>query len=346
MAVTIKDVAQRAGVSHPTVSRALRGDRSVTPETTSRIRRIAHELGYIPSATARSLKTNRTRVVGVLVHRVSDPFYAEVIDGIQDTLQPEAYSIFLASSNNDRARQAQLIRAMTERRVDGLILCSMFIPTEDYRRVTAHGAPLVLLHNRAAETTPFTLYHDDCFGARQMTRHLLDLGHTRLAFMGNMRAGRESQERLEGFQQELDAAGINPDPRYIVHAAFGQSPAAVEPVQHLLMLAEPPTGLVCFNDSLAIGALQVLHNAGKQVPNDWSVTGFDNIASAQFMNPPLTTFNQPKYSLGAQAARLLLRLMDSPDSDESAAGIVPMRGEILIRASTAPPHNGVSAVNY
>lgn len=336
MAVTIKDVAHRAGVSHPTVSRALRGHSSVAPETTTRIRQIAHELGYIPSAAARSLKTNRTRVVGVLVHRVSDPFYSQVIDGIQDTLQPKAYSLFLASTNNDRARQTDILRAMSERRVDGLIMCSMFVTPEYRIELEAQGAPLVLLHNRARETTPFTLYHDDCFGARQMTRHLLDLGHTHIAFLGNARAGRESTERLEGFRQELQVAGIAPDPQYIVHAASGQSPAAVDPVQSLLALDMPPTALVCFNDSLAIGAVQVLHNAGKRVPADWSVTGFDNIVIAEYMNPPLTTFDQPKYRLGTLAANLLLRLMDSPQSDDPASG-VPLRGEILVRASTAPP---------
>lgn len=337
MAVTIKDVAERAGVSHPTVSRALRGDSSVTPKTTGRIRQIALDLGYIPSAAARSLKTNRTCVVGVLVHRVSDPFYSQVIDGIQDTLQPKGYSIFLASTNNDQTRRAEIIRAMTERRVDGLIICSMFITPEYRSEIEAYGAPLILLHNRATETTAFTLYHDDCFGARQMTRHLLDLGHTRIAFMGNTRAGRESAERLEGFMQELNAARVVVEPRYIVHAAFGQSPAAIEPVQALLALAEPPTALVCFNDVLAIGALQVLHNAGIRVPADWSVTGFDNITIAEFMNPPLTTFNQPKYTLGAQAARQLLERMDSTDSEDSVSGVVPLRGEILVRASTAPP---------
>ncbi len=337
MAVTIKDVAQRAGVSHPTVSRALRGDSSVTLETTTRIQQIARELGYIPSAAARSLKTNRTRVVGVLVHRVSDPFYSRVIDGIQDTLHPNAYSIFLASTNNDRTRQAEIIRAMTERRVDGLILCSMFITPEYFREIQARGASVILLHNRAAKITPFTLYHNDRYGARQMTRHLLELGHTRIAFLGNTRAGRESAERLKGFKQELDAAGMTPNPRYIVHAAFGQPPAAAEPIQALLALAEPPTALVCFNDSLAIGALQVLHNAGKRVPQDWSVTGFDNITIAEFMNPPLTTFDQPKYSLGAQAANLLLRLMESPGTDDSTWNIPSLRGEILVRGSTAPP---------
>lgn len=337
MAVTIKDVAQRAGVSHPTVSRALRGDSSVAPATTDRIRQIAHELGYIPSAAARSLKTNRTRVVGVVVHRVSDPFYSRVIDGIQDTLYPKAYSTFLASANNDRARQDEILRAMSERRVDGLIICSMFITLEDYIKMKPHGAPLVLLHNRAPELTPFTLYHDDCYGTREMTRHLLKLGHRRIAYMGNTRAGRESDEREKGLQQELKDAGIPRDPRYIVHAAFGQPAAAIEPVQSLLALDEPPTALVCFNDSLAIGAMQVLRNEGRRVPEDWSVTGFDNIATAEFMNPPLTTFNQPKYSLGVRAANLLLGLMESLDGQDSESNISHMRGEILVRASTAPP---------
>lgn len=337
MAVTIKDVAQRAGVSHPTVSRALRGDNSVTPETTSRIRQIAHELGYIPSAAARSLKTNRTRVVGVLVHRVSDPFYSQVIDGIQDALYQKAYSIFLASTNNDRTRQSEIIRAMTERRVDGLIMCSMFVTPEYRLQLESHGAPLVLLHNRAYETTPFTFYHDDRYGARQMTRHLLELGHTRIAFLGNARAGRESAERLDGLTQELEIAGITPDPRYIVQGESGLPTSAEEPVRALLTLDQPPTALVCFNDSLAIGAMQVLHNAGKRVPADWSVTGFDNISTAEFMNPPLTTFNQPKYRLGNSAAKLLLHLMDSSNSQDVESDALLLRGEILVRASTAPP---------
>ncbi len=337
MAVTIKDVAQRAGVSHPTVSRALRGDRSVTPETTTRIRQIAHELGYIPSAAARSLKTNRTRVVGILVHRVSDPFYSQVLEGVQDTLQAEAYSIFLASTNNDRARQIEILRAMRERRVDGLIICSPFITSEDRRQIQLHGVPLVLIHNRAAEILPYTIYHDDRYGARCMTRHLIELGHTRIAFMGNARAGRVSNERLAGFKQEMHAAGLDVPAPYIVHAASAQAPAAREPTQSLLTLDLPPTALFCFDDVLAIGAMHVLQEANLQVPRDWSVAGFDDIALAQFMNPPLTTFNQPKYTLGTQAAQLLLESMNESQPDEDAAHVVTLRGEIVLRASTAPP---------
>jgi LacI family transcriptional regulator len=337
MAITIKDVAQRAGVSHPTVSRALRGDRSVTPETARRIRRIAHELGYIPDAGARSLKTSRTRVIGVLVHRVSDPFYSRVLDGIHDSLYPAGYSVFLASTNNDRTRQAEIIRAMIERRVDGLIMCSMFVRPQDLGTINPHGLPLVLIHNRAEEITPYTLYHDDREGARELTRHLLELGHERIAFLGNARAGRVSQERLSGFRQQMQTAGLEISTEYIVHAASGLPDAAQDPVQALLTLDKPPTALVCFDDMLALGAMQVLHNAGKRIPDDWSITGFDDIALAELVSPPLTTFKQPKYTLGAQAVNLLLRAMNSPSLDDPTPDTITLRGEIIVRSSTAPP---------
>ena len=141
MAVTIKDIAQAAGVSHPTVSRALRGEPGVTPEKAMRVRHIARELGYIPDLSARSLKTSRTRVIGVLVHRVSDPFYSQVLDGIQDALYSAGYAVFLASSNNDRQRRSEIIRAMIERRVDGLIICSMYLSPKDFSRDTSWRAP-------------------------------------------------------------------------------------------------------------------------------------------------------------------------------------------------------------
>lgn len=335
MAVTIKDVAKRAGVTHPTVSRALRGDRRVSPQTTTRIRQIAHDLGYIPSATARSLKTNRTRVVGIVAHRLSDPFYSRVIDGIQDALQAEGYSIFLAATNHNPEREAQLVRAMTERRVDGLIVCSLFITPEYRQAINSHNIPLVVIHNRAAEITPFTLYHDDRWATRLMTRHLLDLGHTRIGFLGNARAGRVSRARQAGFVEEMQAAGIEPDENAIVQAALASPAAGAEPVRHLLALPLPLTALVCFNDVLAIGAIRVLQQAHKRVPEDFSVTGFDNIEMAEYMNPPLTTFDQPKYSLGTRAANLLLSAIHAPDGQEAAANVLTLRGEIIVRASTA-----------
>jgi DNA-binding LacI/PurR family transcriptional regulator len=337
MAATIKDVAQRAGVSHPTVSRALRGDPSVRLETTRRIHQAAQELGYVPSAAARSLKTNRTRAIGVLVHRVSDPFYAEVLDGIQDTIQAARYSLLLASTNNDRTREEAILRAMTERRVDGLILCSMFITPERRRELDPRRTPLVLIHNRAAEMTPDTLYHDDRLGMRELTRYLITLGHTRLGFIGNARAGRVTEERLAGFYEETQAAGLEIPEEYVVSAVSGLAAAAVAPCRALLALREPPTAILCFDDLLAIGAIQALVQCNKRVPADCSITGFDNIPIAEVVNPPLTTFNQPKYTLGTRAANLLLNLIDANADGAREPEVLVLRGEILVRASTAPP---------
>jgi DNA-binding LacI/PurR family transcriptional regulator len=339
VAVTIKDVARRAGVSHPTVSRALRGDPLVAPETAARINRLAADLGYVPSATARSLKTSRSRVLGVIVNRISDPFYSEVLDGIQDVLHTAGYSLFLASSNHNPERLQAIVRAMTERRVDGLIVCSMFVSPSYREQLTASGAPLVVVHNRDYDDGGNAIYHDDRHGSRQMTRHLIELGHRRIAFVGNARAGRESEDRLEGFCEEIHAAGLSVPPEYIVWAATGQLISGPVAVQPLLTLPQPPTALVCFNDVIAIGAMQRLQQSGRQVPADCSVVGFDNISLSNLVTPALTTFNQPKYQSGQEAARLMLRLLNPKTHRETGArsNLITMRGEILVRASTAPP---------
>jgi DNA-binding LacI/PurR family transcriptional regulator len=337
--VTIKDIARSAGVSHPTVSRALHDDPLVAAETAARIHRIAAELGYVPSATARSLKTNRSRVLGVIVNRISDPFYSEVLDGIQDVLHAAGYSLFLASSNHNLDRGKAIARAMAERRVDGLIVCSMFVSTSVRMELSAFGAPLVVVHNRDTDTGGHAIYHDDRYGSRQMTRHLIDLGHKRIAFVGNARGGRETEDRLTGFSEEMHDAGLSVPPEYVVHAPTGQLTSAPQAVQPLLDSPLQPTALVCFNDMIAIGAMQRLQQAGWSVPADCSVVGFDNISFSNFVTPPLTTFNQPKYLLGEEAAHMMLQLLTAKARKESteSPNIVTMRGEILVRASTAPP---------
>ncbi len=339
VAVTIKDIARRAGVSHPTVSRALRSDPLVAADTTARIQRIATDLGYVPSATARSLKTSRSQVLGAIVNRISDPFYSEVLDGIQDVLFSAGYSLFLAATDHNPDREKAILRAMTERRVDGLIVCSVFVNRQFLAHFTAHNAPLVVIHNRAYGDASNSVYHDDRYGEQQMTRHLIELGHTRIAFVNNARAGRETEERLEGFQEAMHAAGLTVPLEYVVNAATGQLAAGSAAVRPLLDLPHPPTGLVCFNDMLAIGAMQVLRERGKRVPDDCSVVGFDNIPFSAFVTPPLTTFDQPKYELGQEAAQMILRLLSAKSrrKTDSKPDVVTLRGEICIRASTAPP---------
>jgi DNA-binding LacI/PurR family transcriptional regulator len=336
---TIKDVARLAGVNHSTVSRALHGSPLISSETTDRVRQAALQLGYQPSAAARSLKTHSSRVLGVVVSQIDDPFFGEVLQGIEEAAQSSGYSLFIAASQHDQERQEAIFQAMREHRVDGLIICSTSFDAVQNRQFLDDGIPIVVVNNQAEKDYKYSIYHDDVGGSRQITRHLLELGHRRIAYLGNSLSGRTNLDRLSGVEQELKTAGIEIPPTYLFEVAGGKSEHGFAAIASLLKHSQRPTALVCFNDMLAIGALQGLQQSGFQVPRDISVTGFDNIAFSAYTQPPLTTFDQPKRFIGAEAARLILGLLESTAGDfllqESAIKV--LKGQLLVRASTAAP---------
>ncbi len=336
---TIKDVARLAGVNHSTVSRALNGSPLISSETTDRVRQAALQLGYQPSAAARSLKTRSSRVLGVVVSHIDDPFFGEVLQGIEEVAQSSGYSLFIAASQHDQERQEAIFQAMREHRVDGLIICSTSFDAVQNRQFLDDGIPIVVVNNQAEKDYKYSIYHDDVGGSRQITRHLLELGHRRIAYLGNSLSGRTNLDRLSGVEQELKTAGIEIPPTYLFEVAGGKSEHGFAAIASLLKLSQRPTALVCFNDMLAIGALQGLQQSGFQVPRDISVTGFDNIAFSAYTQPPLTTFDQPKRFIGAEAARLILGLLESTAGpflpQESAIKV--LKGQLLVRASTAAP---------
>ena len=339
MPTTIKDIARQAGVAHTTVSRALRDSPLVADETSARIRRIAAELGYYPSAAARSLKTNRSQVLGVIVSHIADPFFSEILQGIDDLAQQSGYSLFIAAAQHDPGREKAIVKTMREHRVDGVILCSTPFSAEQSRQLLAHDIPIVVINNQAAEDYRYSIYHDDVGGSRQVTRHLLELGHRRIAYLGNALSGRTTQDRLSGFRQEMAEAGVNIPRGYVHQVRGGGAEEGLSSVAHYLSLPERPTALVCYNDLLAIGVLSGLQTAGIRVPEQLSVAGFDNIPLAAFTNPPLTTFDQPKRFIGAEAARMLLDLLAAQPIDGSPEQhtIRLLQGRLLVRQSTAPP---------
>jgi DNA-binding LacI/PurR family transcriptional regulator len=338
MPATIKDIAKRAGVSHSTVSRALRGNPLISDETTERIRLIAQEMGYHPSAAARSLKTNQTGALGVIVRNIDDPFFSEILQGIEDVAQSEGYSLFISSSQNKTDRERLIVKAMREHRVDGVIICSTVFSASQSRELVEHSVPIVVVNNQAAEDYRYAIHHDDLDGSRQITRHLIELGHRRIAYLGNSISGRTTLHRQSGFQQEMQSAG-RPVPQGYIHQVPGGEPEhGLAGVDHFLNLADRPTALVCFNDMMAIGVLKGLRQAGVRVPEDISVTGFDNIVLSAYTHPPLTTFDQPKHFIGAEAARLLLNML-RPDSEKDTTKLrsQTLKGRLLVRASTVAP---------
>ncbi len=336
MPVTIKDIARKAEVSHSTVSRVLNGSPLIPEETAERVRQIANQLGYLPSAAARTLKTNRSQALGVIIRNIDDPFFSEILQGIEEVAQASGYSLFMAAAQHSLEREQAIVQAMVERRVDGMVICSTPVSTEQSRQFASFGVPIVLVNNQAAEEYRYSIYHDDVYGSRQVTHHLIENGHRKIAYLGNAHAGRSTLDRLAGFRQALETAGIPIPGGYIHQVPGGRPENGIAGLEHFLGLDELPTALVCYNDMIAIGVLQGLQRAGVHVPDQMSVTGFDNILFSAYTNPSLTTFDQPKRSIGAEAARLVLGLLNGAVGNEGVEPKIQMlKGSLLVRGSTA-----------
>lgn len=332
--VTIKDIARRARVSHSTVSRALRGHGAIPPRTADRIKRLALRMGYVPSAAARSLKTSQSHALGVVVTNIADPFLSEVVRGIEDVVLQAGYSLFLAASQPAGDREHSVLRALAEHRIDGAIICSSRVGPADLAGLEKFGVPLVLVNNDVPGDFAHSISHDDVGGGRLVTRHLIELGHRRIVYLAKA-AGRASADRFAGYAAEMAAHGLPTRPAWRLVAPDGRPESGRLAAEAYLALAPRPTALFCFNDLLALGALQRLKQAGLRVPADVSVAGFDDVFVAEFADPPLTTFVQPKHQLGRDAAELLLALLKGVAPDRPR--VKTIRGELCVRASTAPP---------
>ncbi|MEE8577905.1 MAG: LacI family DNA-binding transcriptional regulator, partial [candidate division Zixibacteria bacterium] len=221
MSVTIKDIAKEAGVSHTTVSRALRGNPAISKETVSRVQQIASELGYVPNKVARGLKTQRSGILGVIVRRIVDPFFGEVLDGIEEVLSESDYSLFLAASQRNPEREESIVRLMSERRVDGVIICSTQVGEEHRQQFEQFGVLTVLINNQAADNITHSVYHNDAEGSRELTRYLIELGHTEIAFLGNARAGRTTEDRKQGYLNEMRRHMLPVPPEFVIDGPNG-----------------------------------------------------------------------------------------------------------------------------
>jgi len=338
--ITIKDVAKLAGVSHSTVSRALSGHTAISEETTKRIKKIALDIGYVPSAVARGLKTKRSQALGVIVNRIDDPFFSEILQGIEDVLQEAGYSLFVAASNRDSRREKSIVQSMRERQVDGVIVCTTQFGDEHLSQLERFGFPIVAIGNLEGADYKWLVYHDDLYGIDQITKYLIELGHNKISFLGNLRAKRTTQGRMNSFIRKMMDANISIPDEYIFHCPNGRPEGGEIGAKHCIDLVDPPTAILCFNDMMAIGVLKILREAGIQVPRDCSVVGFDDIPIAAYTYPSLTTLKQPKYQLGYEAAQMMYKVLQSQSDISSVDGQkLMLRGELIVRETTAPPIN-------
>ncbi len=335
MPVTIKDIAKRAGVSHTTVSRALNGNHSIPEKTTSAIRELAKELGYLPSAAARGLKTNKSHAIGVIVSRIDNPYFGEIVQGIEEVLQQTGYSLFIASSHLDFSSEKSIVQAFAEHRVDGVIISSVTFGKDHADFLKKFSMPIVVINNQSPDEYQCSIAHDDVDGGRNVARHLLSLGHTQIAYIGNASAERINEDRLLGFRAEIQRAGLHMNESLIVNCDGSEIEDGIHAISELLKKDPLPTAVFCFNDLMAIGALSELNSRAINVPEEISIVGFDNIPYSAFTTPPLTTFDQPKRMIGAEAAQMLLDILNKPGAAQNPEPVTHiMRGHLLVRGST------------
>jgi DNA-binding LacI/PurR family transcriptional regulator len=333
--ISIKDIARAANVSHPTVSRALSYSPLVKGETAQRIRQIAASLGYRPSAIARSLATKKTKTIGVVVTTIADPFIADVISGVEETANDHGYSVFLANSNANPDREVKVVHSFHERRVDGILVTASRVGALYVPLLSQLKVPIVLINNQHPDEPDEFIYSvtiDNIKASTQVMKHLIGLGHRRIAYIGDRAGFQSDTERFAGYRQALAFAGYPFLPELVVHGD-GKPEGGHQAMEQLLSLRHPPTAVFCYNDMSALGALRALYGHGIKVPDDLSLVGFDDLAIASYTSPLLTTVGQPKQQMGSMAMEMMLKLLSGVDSKTN----IKVEGELIIRESTAPP---------
>ncbi|MEJ6004441.1 LacI family DNA-binding transcriptional regulator [Paucibacter sp. AS339] len=339
---TIKDVAALAGVSFTTVSHVLNDTRPVSAEARRRVLAAVDEIGYLPSAVARSLRKSETKIIGVLVPNVQNPFFAELVCGVEECCRLAGYSVFLCNSDNDPKRQQQYMRTLLEKRVDGLLLSSAGDDEALARIFKLASVPSVTVDRLVPGARADRVSVHNQKGAYNAVRHLIELGHRRIACISGPSEFEVARERCEGWRQALREAGIEPDERLVIESDFS-SPGGYESARHLLreQASKPSTktritGIFASNDMMAIGALRAAAELGLKVPQQVSIVGFDDIELSHYVFPALTTVGCGVRQLGTEAARVLIERIEQPGAELKEVLLTP---HLVLRESSAAPQD-------
>ena len=330
---SVRDVAERAGVSVGTVSHALNHPERVADSTLERVRAAIDELGFVRSETARRLRHGGSSLVGVLVHDISNPFFTEAARGIEDRLREDNRVPMLGSTDSDPDRERELMSLLAGLDVRGVIVTPSTSTLDNLAVLAGRGIRIVLMdHPPISEELP-TVSGDDVAGARAAVAHLVELGHRRIGFVNGPLSVRQSIDRRDGVLAALSEAGLDPAEvlREVEAASGGQgytADAGAVGAAELLRADPPPSALFCANDQLAIGAMREIRRRGLTIPDDVAIVGYDDVDIASELITPLTSVHVPMRDIGRAAADLLL-------ADGSEARHVSFAPELVVRASTA-----------
>lgn len=333
MKVTIYDIAREAGVSIATVSQVINGKGKISPKKIKEIIDVMERLNYMPSGIASALAGKNTYTIGLLVPDISNPFFAEIARAIEDQGSHLGYSIMICSTDNKDESVKRYLSLLQQKRVDGIIIGTGIKNHNLWSPILMRSIPIVML---AREVTSFdvqTVIVDDFAGGNIAAKHLMGLGHTRLAVISESMEVSSSRERIRGLKQAMEENGLTFNEQWLKESGSRLVEDGRSLALELLQAKKPPTAIFCLNDLLAIGALQAAKELEISVPSQLSIIGFDNTILASVTDPPLTTIAQPIEMMGKMAVNLLMKQLENKlDAKEDRTVLVP---KLVERRSTA-----------
>jgi LacI family transcriptional regulator len=339
MPATIRDVARKAGVGLGTVSRVLNNSPLVSEKTRQRVLETIDELDYTPSPIARRLSTGKTQTIAVITPFFTRPAFVERLRGIESSLADSTYDVIIYNVESPERRDAYFADVPRSERVDGVVIVALNPRDSDIPQLQAADVPIVLIDANHPSLESFNrVIVDDVAGGRAATQHLIDLGHRRIGFVGDLLDIRfnftSSPDRYLGFRQALDQAEIPFVPEYYALGRHGRYEAR-RLTEEMLVLDTPPTAIFAVSDTQAMGVIEAARDAGVAVPDQLSIIGYDDIEIAEFLE--LTTMRQLLFESGERGVQLLLRALNDPAA-EARCEVMPT--ELIVRATTAPPADG------
>lgn len=331
--MSIHEVARRAKVSIATVSRTINGVPTVAPQLSRRVWKVVEELGYYPNTQARALVSGRSRIFGLIVSEITNPFFPEIVQGFEDIAVQHNYEILTGSTVHDPKRLANSVRRMIERRVDGVAIVTFGMEEALFDDLKSRNIPLVFIDVGPSLPRISNIRIDYLHGIRHAVQHLGALRHERIAFISGPLTLKTAVARQQAFLQSMEELGLTVDPDYLIEGTHTME-GGIAAMKKIQTFSKRPTAIVCSNDMTAIGVMRQSYEAGIHIPKDLSVVGFDDIRIAQFMTPPLTTVRMSQAEIARLAFQALLaevqRKAPSPDGSEYV-----LRTSLVLRDSTA-----------
>lgn len=330
---TIIEVARRAGVSAMTVSRVVNRSGYASPATRAKVEHAVAELGYVPNAVARHLRSKRSNTIALVVSDITNPFFTTIARGVEDAAALRGYAVMFANTDESEREEIDYLRMLAQRQIDGVLLVPAGNSAEPFRFLHTQEIPVVVIDRRVVARKVDEVRCDSEEGAYELVRHLIELGHTRIAVITGRRNISTSTDRVVGYERALREAGLPIVPELVTYDSFSLE-GGYRQVKQILEEDRRPTAIFATNNFLAFGALRALREANLRIPDDVSLVTFDDLPAEWHDDPFITVLAQPAYELGRQATELLLGRLHGEKRPKREVIVLP--GELIVRRSSGP----------